>query len=161
MSKVVFESGSPAAREAVSLLVGAVRDVCGAAPNYMDVTLADPDTGEEWKCTIQRPGGLRPQEKAALLESRIQQVLGILALQGCACADPEHTAGRCAIALVRDLLQKPLSAPADALGEGRGAHLEKAAAGAVDDLHAAGLPAHGEVDGVWREVPPPTKKENE
>lgn len=51
--------------------------------------------------------------------------------------------------------------PADALGEKLRAHLEKAAAGAADDLHASELPVHGEVDGVWQEISPPTNKESE
>ena len=38
------------------------------------------------------------------------------------------------------------------------AHFTKAAAGAVADLHSCGLPAHGDVNGTWREILPGGKK---
>lgn len=43
----------------------------------------------------------------------------------------------------------------DDLGKALTEHFAKAAKSAVADLHAKGLSAYGEVDGVWCEIPPP------
>lgn len=45
--------------------------------------------------------------------------------------------------------------PHDSLAERLTEHFGRATQKAVADLHAQGVSAHGEVDGQWREIPPP------
>lgn len=106
MSSMFVEAKSPESAEAIRLLVGAFRDVCGTAPNYLAITLADDASNETWKCIIQRPGGLAPDEKAALLAARLTELQQILDDSGCL----NHPDGcdRCVVCRMNAAINAPM-----------------------------------------------------
>lgn len=90
MSSIVIKAGSPESQKLIGMLTAACQDVCGTAPNFVEVTLVDDISHETWVCTIQRPNGETPAEKLKAAESRIEAVRKVIEAAGCECLCEHH-----------------------------------------------------------------------